>query len=115
MGDYGKVLAEIGRLGRYAGSRTNQFSRGMPCVWNPYVIENPESGSPFSDASAWELICKIIEECPEEFRQLKLQKPAGLVAFETVYTLPNRVRVYIKVQLFQGKAHGRSFHISTKE
>lgn len=115
MGDLGNALAEIGRLGRYARTRVNQFSSGMPCVWNPYAIENPESGLPFSDASAWELICRIIGECPEGFRQLKLQKPAGLVAFETVYTLPNHVRVYIKIQLFQGKAHGRSFHIANKE
>lgn len=87
----------------------------MPCDWSPHVIENPETGMPFSDASAWELICKIVEESPEAFRHLKLQKPPGQIAFETVFTLPSGVRVYIKVQLFQGKAFGRSFHISTKE
>ena len=109
------ILAQIGRLGRHGGSRLNDFSPGMPCVWNPYAIVNSETGIPFSDASAWELICRILEESPESFQQLTLQKPPGQVAFETVFTLASGVRVYIKVQLFRGKAFGRSFHISTKE
>ena len=79
------------------------------------MIENPETGLPFSEPSAWQLICKLVEERPESFRQVRLHKPVGQIAFETVFTLPNDVRVYIKVQLFHGKAHGRSFHISTKE
>lgn len=115
MDELGKCLEEIGRLGRHAKSRLNQFSREMPCVWNPYSIENPETGMPFSDASAWELICRILEKYPQNFRQLRLDKPAGQIAYETVHILANGVRVYIKVQLFQGKAFGRSFHISTKE
>lgn len=115
MGDLDTVLAEIGRLGRHADSRRNHFSPGMPCDWNPYVIENPETGLPFSESSAWQLICKLVEEHPEAFRKLKLKCPPGQIAFETISTLPSGVHVYIKVQLFQGKAHGRSFHISTKE
>jgi hypothetical protein len=115
VGDQGTDLAEIGRMGQHAKSRTQRFSSGMPCDWNPFVIENPDTGMPFSDASAWEMICRLLKESPEIFRSVRLQKPAGLEAFETVVELPSRVRVYIKVQLFQGKAHGRSFHISTKE
>ena len=115
MKDLSGNLAQIGRLGRFAKSRSQRFSPGMPCDWNPYAIENPETGIPFSDASAWELICKLVAECPESFRPKILEKPAGLVAFEAVVPLQNGVRLYIKVQLFQGRAHGRSFHISTKE
>ena len=115
MDDLGKILAQIGRLGLQSNSRLNRFSPAMPCDWNPYVIENPETGMPFSDASAWELICRLVEESPDCFRPLKLQKPPGQIAFETVFSLPRNVLVYIKVQLFQGKAFGRSFHISTKE
>jgi len=46
---------------------------------------------------------------------MKLDKPPGQIAYWTVVTLSTGVCVYIKVQLQRGKAHGRSFHISTKE
>jgi hypothetical protein len=56
-----------------------------------------------------------LDERPESFQEVRLRKPPGQIAFETVLTLPSNDRVYIKVQLFRGKAYGRSFHISTKE
>jgi len=46
---------------------------------------------------------------------LHSSSPPGQIAFETVVSLPKGARLYIKVQLFQGKAFGRSFHRSTKE
>jgi hypothetical protein len=80
------------------------------------VIVDPETGLPFSDASAWQLICNLLDECPESFQEVRLRKPPGQVAFWTVATLgSSNVSVYIKVQFFQGKAYGRSFHLSTKE
>ena len=116
MGDSREKLAEIALLGRYAKTRRNDFSPSVPCRWEPLTVENPENGSPFSDASAWELICKLLDEHPESFREIRLDKPPGQFAYWTVITLgPPNVPVYIKVQLFQGKAYGRSFHISTKE
>ena len=48
-------------------------------------------------------------------RPVVLPKPPGQIAFETVVSLHKGARLYIKVQLFQGKAFGRSFHRSTKE
>lgn len=115
MGDTKEKLAEIARLGRYASSRRQDFSPSSPCDWSPHVIVDPETGLPFSDASAWQLICKQLDESPESFHEVRLRKPPGQIAFETVLTLPSHDRVYIKVQLFQGKAYGRSFHLSTKE
>jgi len=115
VGDTKEKLAEIARLGRYASSRRQDFSPSSPCVWCPHVIVDPETGLPFSDASTWQLICKHLDECPESFQEVRLRKPPGQIAFETVLTLPSNDRVYIKVHLFQRKAYGRSFHISTKE
>ena len=110
-----ETLAEIARLGRYSRTRRQDFSPSSPCDWSPHVIVDPETGLPFSDASAWQLICQQLEESPESFHEVKLRKPPGQIAFETVLTLATKDRVYIKVQLFQGKAYGRSFHLSTKE
>jgi hypothetical protein len=44
-----------------------------------------------------------------------LKQPPGALAFQRVVQLPSGIRVFIKVQLFNGKAFGRSFHISTQE
>lgn len=115
MGDTTEILKEICRLGRSSTTRSNEFSSTAPCRWNPYAIENPETTFPFSDASAWELICRTLDETPELFTEMKLDKPPGQIAYWTVVTLSTGVCVYIKVQLQRGKAHGRSFHISTKE
>ena len=115
MSDTRETLAEIARLGRYASSRRQDFSPSSPCDWSPHVIVDPETGLPFSDASAWQLICKLLDECPESFHEMRLRKPPGQIAFESVLTLPSHDCIYIKVQLFQGKAYGRSFHRSTKE
>ena len=70
---------------------------------------------PFTNKGAWGLICFLLEQNPETFREKTLETPPGQVAYETVHTLRNGIRVYIKVQLTQGKARARSFHISEKE
>jgi hypothetical protein len=70
---------------------------------------------PFTDKGAWGLICHLLEEHPEVFQEMTLENPPGQVAYATVHALVNGTRVYIKVQLSQGKARARSFHISEKE
>lgn len=115
MGDAKETLAEIARLGRHSKHRLNDFSESAPCRWQPYTVENPETGLPFSDASAWEFICDLLEACPEQFVETELEKPIGQIGYVTLVTLsPTSVLLYIKVQLLKGKARGRSFHISTK-
>jgi hypothetical protein len=115
VNDSKATLAEIAKLGRHSKYRLNDFSATAPCRWQPHTVENPETGLPFSDASAWELICKLIDECPETFVELVLDNPRGQIAFWTTTILkPSNVALYIKVQLVHGRARGRSFHISTE-
>ncbi len=114
MDEAKQVLQEIARLGRQARYRRNDFSSAALCRWEPYTIENPETGLPFSDASAWEFICNLLIAEPERFVEVNLEKPVGQIAYWAVVTLCDGVAVYIKVQLVQGLARGRSFHISTK-
>lgn len=106
------MKAEIARLGRYAKTRTQAFSPAMPCEWQALSIENPETGLPFGDSGAWELICRLLDEQPEIFIEKKLDKPPGAIAYWAVVTLADSVEIYVKIQLWNGKAHGRSFHRS---
>jgi hypothetical protein len=116
VSDTKRTLAEIAKLGRQSKHRLNDFSSTAPCRWQPHTVENPETGIPFSDSSAWELICNLLDECPDIFAELRLDKPQGQIAYWTVTTLKeSNVRLYIKIQLVQGKARGRSFHISTEQ
>jgi len=75
----------------------------------------PETGMFFTDNSAWILICDVLEQNPETFQEVVLEKPPGELAYATVHTLRNGTRVYMKVQLSRGKARARSFHISEEE
>jgi hypothetical protein len=109
------TLAEIGRLGRHSKTRNQDFFGSSPCRWDPYAITNPKTGLPFSDASAWELICDLLETQAHEFQEVVLRKPLGKLAYATVVSIgPNELRVYVKVELTCGRARGRSFHISTE-
>ena len=116
MADSAKTLSEIARLGSRSKTRRNDFSAKAPSRWEPQTIENPETGIPFSDSSAWEFICQLLQESPERFREVKLKKPPDQVAYWATVTLPpNNANIYIKIQLSGGFAYGRSFHISTRE
>jgi len=115
VGSKEDTLAEIGRLGRYAKSRRHDFHPNEPCQWSPQTISCPETGMCFSDSGAWGLICDLLEQHPETFKEVILRLPPGQIAYQTVHTLSNGTRVYIKVQLSQGKARARSFHISEVE
>ena len=67
---------------------------------------------PFNERSAWGLICHLLEQNPESFQEVTLERPPGEIAYATVHTLRNGTRVYIKVQHSRGNARARSFHIS---
>jgi hypothetical protein len=75
----------------------------------------PETGLFFTDNAAWGLICDLLEQDPEAFQEVVLERPPGELAYATVHTLRDGTRVYIKVQLSRGKARARSFHISEVE
>lgn len=110
-----ETLIEIARLGRHSKSRRHDFLLSEPCHWAPQTIMCPETGMFFTDNSAWILICDVLEQNPETFQEVVLEKPPGELAYATVHTLRNGTRVYMKVQLSRGKARARSFHISEEE
>ncbi|MEX0740575.1 MAG: hypothetical protein WD071_14650 [Pseudohongiella sp.] len=106
---------KLADLAEHKATRTNAFSRELPCDWNPYAIENPITGIPFTDESAWSLIAKLLRS-DHKVNVVELKKPPGLEALELLYDVgPSVSFVYIKVHMgAKGKVIGRSFHYSTK-
>jgi hypothetical protein len=82
----------------------------MPCDWSPSSILNPLTGIPFTDESAWNLICDLLER-EHRFDEVELRKPPGALAYAaTVRLQADLPPIYIKIQLRHGKVWGRSFH-----
>ncbi len=113
--EFAQVRAEMARLGKDSRYRFNQHTRAMPCDWSPGTIENPESGMPFTEYSAWELICELLENDSQLFTEITLREPPGCKALEATCRLrPNLPEIYIKVQLWQSKVVCRSFHYALR-
>ena len=107
------LRSEIARFGRYQATRGNDFSSKTPCRWQPKLVTDPRVGMCFTDPSAWNLICDLLDSS-HVFHPVKLQIPVGQFALETTVLLEGTPEIYIKVQMSQGKAWGRSFHYSDK-
>jgi hypothetical protein len=113
--EFVQLRPEMARLARNSRRRFHQHTKSMPCDWSPGVVENPETGMPFTDVSAWELICTLLEDESQIFRELTLRQPPGCKAFETTCRLgKNLPEIYIKVQLWQEQIICRSFHPSLR-
>lgn len=112
MRDHAEIRIEIARLGRREATRRNEFSRAAPCRWGPLSVTDPRTGMFFTNASAWHFICDLLES-DHPFEVIALRVPPGQIALtSTVVIAPNTPEIYIKVQLSQGMAWGRSFHYS---
>jgi hypothetical protein len=102
---------ELSRLGRYGATRINTWTKAIPCDWSPGNVQNPSTGMPFTETSAWELICDLLDG-GQEFELKTLDCPTGQVALVTRAKLSvSGPVVYIKLHLYRGKAFGRSFHV----
>jgi hypothetical protein len=108
-----KVRLEMASKAKHRRTRVNSFSRELPTDWGPEKIENPDTGFPFSDDSAWSLIADLLENETQQIEVIVLKKPPGLEAFVILHKLKNGSILYIKIHLGSGdKVIGRSFHIS---
>lgn len=65
---------------------------------------------PFTETSAWELICDLLDS-DQQFEMKALDVPPGQNALVTKVTLSEGgPAVYIKLHIYRGKALCRSFH-----
>jgi hypothetical protein len=102
---------ELSRLGRFGATRSNAWTRSLPCDWSPGTVQNPTTGMPFTETSAWELICDLLDG-EQEFELKVMDCPAGQVALITKAQLSDSGPVvYIKLHIYRGKALCRSFHV----
>ena len=86
----------------------------MPCDWRPTEVNNPRTGLPFDDKSAWHYIAELAES-GHPIEEMTLEKPAGDKGHVMTISLEAGVPdLYIKIQLKRGRIWGRSFHYSTK-
>lgn len=87
---------------------------GFPHQWTPHAVELPQMpGFYYSDVGAWELVAENLER-GHEYEELVLTTPSGALAIAMNIRIdPNRVPLYVKVQLCTGnRTLGRSFHYS---
>ena len=112
--DLGDVRDEIARLALRKDLRIVPRSKEMPCVWHPMTVNNPETGIPFTDISAWHHIAHLASS-GTAITEILMEKPPGEVGYEMISPLEaNMPDLYVKVQLKRGKIWGRSFHYSDR-
>jgi hypothetical protein len=112
--EFAGIRAEMAKLGKDPKRRFNTYTAKMPCDWSPGTVENPETGMPFTESSAWELI-SILLESDHLFSEVTLRLPPGCKAYETTCRLHgNLPMIYIKVQIWQGNVICRSFHYALR-
>jgi hypothetical protein len=112
--DWDSVRQELIRLAMKKQCRRTDWSSAIPCDWAPQTVWDPRFGMFFTDAGAWAYIIDLLES-GREFTAAKLKRPPETVGYEIVLRLAlNLPELYIKIQIFQEKIWGRSFHNSTK-
>ncbi len=96
------------------GRRSSEFSRSAPVRWNPPQVISPESGLPFSDVGAWDLIVQLLRD-QHPMECIELDKPPGKKGYVMRVSLSlGKPALYIKLQLGSGLVLGRSFHYSER-
>ena len=108
-----EVRRQLAALAQSRHSRTVGIpSRGLPSDWRPYTVTNPESGLPFTEASAWNLLVQLLEE-GHPVLETTLDHPQGARGFVLLVDLEGSTQtLYVKVQLGASCVIGRSFHYS---
>lgn len=83
-----------------------------PNKWRPYEVICPETGTPFTEAVAWEFIAELLDQ-GEPLEEVPQEQPPGVTAYAMQVALAGET-LYIKVRLGAGCILGRSFHYSDK-
>lgn len=112
--DWDSVRQELIRLAKRKQCRRTVWSPGIPCDWAPQTVWDPRFEMFFTDAGAWAYIIELLES-GTEFAAVQLRRPPDTIGYEVALKLaPNLPEVYIKIQIFQARIWGRSFHNSTR-
>lgn len=92
--------------------RTRARQLGWPRDWRPNQVVDPRTGSPFTEAGAWEYVAELLEN-EHALEEMTLDQPRGARAVVLlVQQPPGFPPLYVKLQLGAGIVIGRSFHYS---
>lgn len=107
----GEIRKQLALLCRRGPCRF--VARNYPCDWHPTMVDNLQSGMPYTDATAWEAIAVALEDPSTEVTAVPLRIPAGRTGFELLIPQGGgRPPIYVKLQLGAGRVLARSFHYS---
>ena len=106
------VRHELAVLARRKKARVVQWSSERPSDWRPSQVREPSTDMPYTEVGAWHLIADLLDR-GHPLEEIVLCKPPGKRAYVMHVELePGQPRLYIKLQLGNGKVIGRSFHYS---
>ena len=108
--DFESIRRQLAVLCQRKKARTSEWSIRCPTEWQPTTVIDPQSGSPFTDAAAWEFVAEKLGN-DWELESVQLEKPPGSTGYVLKIPLGDR-QLYVKLQLGAGKVIGRSFHYS---
>ena len=108
--DVESVRHQLVVLCRRKKARKSEWSVKCPTEWQPTTVIDPLTGSPFTDAGAWEFLADKLEN-GWELEPMQLEKPPGSTGYVLKIPLDGR-KLYVKLQLGSGCVVGRSFHYS---
>ena len=103
---------QIAVLARRSRARSSTFTPDRPTEWRPHEVLSPESGLPYTEPGAWDLVARRIEE-GHEVEVIALRRPRGATGYVMkIFLEPGRPLLYVKVEVRSGRILGRSFHYS---
>lgn len=112
------VSAETRRLwASFCRARNRTVARNLGNRWEPWCTTNLETGLPYSEQAAWELIATSLEDMSVEIKAKTLRNPPGAIGYEWLIRRPGNSSLYVKIQIAVSGSSvlGRSFHIAEYE
>jgi hypothetical protein len=108
------VRSQLARLASTRRRRVVPVKSKLPCKWWPHRTLDPNTGMPFTDEAAWNLVVQLLES-GHPIEVISLRIPSGRKGYVLKYTLSANMELYVKLQLGAGYVIGRSFHDSQPE
>jgi hypothetical protein len=103
--------AALIRLCESKRTRVVTFTSEMPCRWQPTQFTDPRTRQAFTDEGAWSYIVEHLE-AGLEIQEMTLDRPKGAKALVLMLSGVNAPKIYVKLQICNGRVVGRSFHES---
>lgn len=110
------VSAEIVRQLLALAREEDKRKLDWPHDWRPHEVTNPEDGQPFTNASAWEFVIRLLEGNADG-KVVSQRKPPGATAYVFRAVMADGWTVYVKLRFNKNRSviFGRSFHYDERQ